>query len=76
LDKNENAFGFLQLMQKCDSDASTSWPGIKPFVMAGLVPAIHVLVMKSRKDVDARHKAGHDGREAGRLNSPARGRRP
>jgi hypothetical protein len=28
-------------------------------VMAGLVPAIHVL-LKCRKGVDARHKAGHD----------------
>jgi hypothetical protein len=28
-------------------------------VMAGLVPAIHVLAAK--KGVDARHKAGHDG---------------
>jgi hypothetical protein len=28
------------------------------FVMAGLVPAIHGL---HRQDVDARHKAGHDG---------------
>ena len=28
--------------------------------MAGLVPAIHVLG-KQKKDVDARHKAGHDG---------------
>jgi hypothetical protein len=27
--------------------------------MAGLVPAIHALV-RTRKDVDARHKAGHD----------------
>jgi hypothetical protein len=27
--------------------------------MAGLDPAIHVLAAK--KDVDARHKAGHDG---------------
>jgi hypothetical protein len=27
-------------------------------VMAGLVPAIHVLIRG--KDVDARHKAGHD----------------
>jgi hypothetical protein len=26
--------------------------------MAGLVPAIHVLAQK--KDVDARHEAGHD----------------
>jgi hypothetical protein len=30
------------------------------FVMAGLVPAIHVLLSMCRKDVDARHKAGHD----------------
>jgi len=31
-------------------------------VMAGLVPAIHVLTAAERKkDVDARHKAGHDG---------------
>jgi hypothetical protein len=28
-------------------------------VMAGLVPAIHVLSIK-KNDVDARHKAGHD----------------
>jgi hypothetical protein len=28
-------------------------------VMAGLVPAIHVLA-RGKKDVDARHKAGHD----------------
>jgi hypothetical protein len=33
--------------------------------MAGLVPAIHVFcVLKTvREDVDARHKAGHDGGE-------------
>ena len=31
------------------------------FVMAGLVPAIHVLLVMTKKDVDARHKAGHDG---------------
>jgi len=29
--------------------------------MAGLVPAIHVLPTERRKNVDARHKAGHDG---------------
>jgi hypothetical protein len=29
--------------------------------MAGLVPAIHVLKHVRKKDVDARHKAGHDG---------------
>jgi hypothetical protein len=28
-------------------------------VVAGLVPAIHVLFV-AKKDVDARHKAGHD----------------
>jgi len=28
--------------------------------MAGLVPAIHVLLGERKKDVDARHKAGHD----------------
>jgi hypothetical protein len=33
--------------------------------MAGLVPAIHVLVCDTKKDVDARHKAGHDGGDAG-----------
>jgi hypothetical protein len=32
--------------------------------MAGLVPAIHALPAELKKDVDARHKAGHDGREA------------
>jgi len=31
-----------------------------PFVMAGLVPAIHVFY-RNKQDVDARHKAGHDG---------------
>jgi hypothetical protein len=29
--------------------------------MAGLVPAIHVFLACGTKDVDARHKAGHDG---------------
>ena len=29
--------------------------------MAGLVPAIHVFLADANKDVDARHKAGHDG---------------
>jgi hypothetical protein len=31
--------------------------------MAGLVPAIHVFSELVEKDVDARHKAGHDGGE-------------
>src|SRR4051812_34084378 len=32
--------------------------------MAGLVPAIHVFLAEVRQAVDARHKAGHDEREA------------
>jgi len=31
------------------------------FVMAGLVPAIHVFPGRGTKDVDARDKPGHDG---------------
>jgi hypothetical protein len=32
--------------------------------MAGLVPAIHALFSaRFKEDVDARHKAGHDGNE-------------
>jgi hypothetical protein len=30
--------------------------------MAGFIPAIHILTVLQQKDVDARHKAGHDGR--------------
>jgi hypothetical protein len=41
-------------------------------VMAGLVPAIHLLRIE-REDVDARHKAGHDGLEV--VASPASGER-
>jgi hypothetical protein len=34
--------------------------------MAGLVPAIHDLnTTVGREDVDARHRAGHDGRRFG-----------
>jgi hypothetical protein len=29
--------------------------------MAGLDPAIHVLLALGKKGVDARHRAGHDG---------------
>jgi hypothetical protein len=35
--------------------------------MAGLVPAIHALSAERIKDVDARHKAGHDAGESVRL---------
>jgi 8-oxo-dGTP diphosphatase len=31
--------------------------------MAGLVPAIHVLLAATKKDVDARDKPGHDGKD-------------
>ena len=31
--------------------------------MAGLVPAIHAFLENGSKDVDARHKAGHDDGE-------------
>ena len=29
--------------------------------MAGLIPAIHAFLTWEKQDVDARHKAGHDG---------------
>jgi hypothetical protein len=32
--------------------------------MAGLDPAIHALKRCTTKDVDARHKAGHDEKES------------
>jgi hypothetical protein len=34
---------------------------MRGIVMAGLVPAIHALLASTFEDVDARHKAGHDG---------------
>jgi hypothetical protein len=37
--------------------------------MAGLVPAIHVLLLRIKQDVDARHKAGHDGGKIGKNGS-------
>jgi hypothetical protein len=40
--------------------ASGRWHRPFHFVMAGLVPAIHVFDETRKKDVDARHKAGHD----------------
>jgi hypothetical protein len=39
--------------------------------MAGLVPAIHVLDPQRRKDVDARHKAGHDKNEKSAASAKA-----
>jgi hypothetical protein len=41
--------------------------------MAGLVPAIHVFIDRA-EDVDARHKAGHDG--IVRLRFTTRGESP
>ena len=41
--------------------------------MGGLVPAIHVFASVSGKDVEARHKAGHDGGEAWDDSSTYRG---
>jgi hypothetical protein len=38
------------------------------FVMAGLVPAIHVFVLVTPQDVDARDKRGHD--EGSALHTP------
>jgi hypothetical protein len=32
--------------------------------MAGLVPAIHALIERCKKDVDARDKRGHDERKS------------
>jgi hypothetical protein len=34
------------------------------FVMAGLAPAMHGLILSARQGVDDRHKAGHDRIEA------------
>jgi len=33
-----------------------------------LVPAIHVFLARRKPDVDARHKAGHDGGDAAPLS--------
>jgi hypothetical protein len=40
--------------------------------MAGLVLAIHVLLMASPQGVDARDKPGHDGGESQQLMPPLR----
>jgi len=39
--------------------------------MAGLGPAIHVFAAAPRKDVDARHKAGHDDLRARQRRGPS-----
>jgi hypothetical protein len=36
-------------------------------VRAGLGPAIHVFLSREKQDVDARHKAGHDGERFGAI---------
>jgi hypothetical protein len=38
--------------------------------MAGLGPAIHVFIKGEIQDVDARHKAGHDGSNGERRTHP------
>jgi hypothetical protein len=43
--------------------------------MAGLVPAIPVLLLALQKDVDARDKRGHDGSFVGTPPLLIRGRR-
>jgi hypothetical protein len=49
-DRLQDGRGFMDLERRLASDGC---------VMAGLVPAIHALVQSRKKDVDARHKAGH-----------------
>jgi hypothetical protein len=51
-----NGFVVPSAVQWTSSKSTSSFP-----VMAGLVPAIHALSLYRCKDVDARHKAGHDG---------------
>jgi hypothetical protein len=47
---------------RADPTANLIFSGseISSFVMAGLVPAIHVSCHPGKKDVDARDKPGHD----------------
>jgi len=56
---------FLTCINRLVGDAARIYRRASPTqvsVMAGLVPAIHVLrCVTVVKDVDARHKAGHDG---------------
>jgi 8-oxo-dGTP diphosphatase len=42
--------------------AITGRDDLPTFVMAGLIPAIHVLRAAEKKDVDARDEPGHDGK--------------
>jgi hypothetical protein len=44
-------------------------PSETRIVMAGLDPAIHVFLVTTKIDVDARHEAGHDGLPGG-LQTP------
>jgi citronellyl-CoA dehydrogenase len=39
--------------------------------MPGLVPGIHVFFLFSKKDVDGRHKPGHDGMEGSKVGKMA-----
>jgi hypothetical protein len=54
---------FFVLTLPCDAQAVQPWSGIFcrfSTVMAGLVPAIHVLLWFILQDVDARDRRGHD----------------
>src|ERR1700676_1531176 len=55
-------------MSKCSICLVASMGHLNAPVMAGLVPAIHVFAThQDCKDVDARHKAGHDENNSVRL---------
>ena len=55
-----------------------AFPIVLPAVMAGLVPAIHVVVPHSRRrdGVDGRSKSGHDGKKRNRFARIAETARP
>src|SRR6185437_14267806 len=46
------------------ANVSSFYCSVPSFVMAGLVPAIHVFLDSGTQDVDARDKPGHDGKMA------------
>src|ERR1041384_7767613 len=58
-------------LRKICTHPSPSWPGL-----SWLFPAIHVLLETLKKDVDARHKAGHDDAEGLALTHPRLALRP
>ena len=48
------------------------WGLSASIVMPGLVPGIHVLASRSRKDVDGRDKPDHDEKRAVQVQVPGR----